>query len=289
MVKDYDPYVGAHPFDTAWPPTGDNMFEDIDATPIKTKSNKKKRSQAKAQSSPDEAALHIDDAVAEEVNATVTEGTRWLQEEEERERRRAEEGAPTTQRRRAAARPIIISSSPDTGMSSFVVDDSSLLTVQTNAQDESAIPAAAKKKRDQKRKKAMNDEIAATPAILPIKRVKATPKAPSLDSGTSTSTVDVPSGGTIQTGRGSDSHTVSAKKASERHQKRAANDEAATALEVQPTKRAKVMPKAPDPTYGYDGKKATTRQKSKDSTKGDTTSSKSKVTKKPSNRMCSVL
>ena len=263
------------------------MFEDIDATPtcgIRTKL-KKKKSLVQPQGSPEEAAIHINEAVAEDVDETVTEGEHWMQEEQERKRRRAAEGTPDTRRRRAVARSIVISPSPDTGMSSFVVDDSSLLTSQTETQDNTSTPTAANKKRDKKRKKVANDEAESTttPAPKPKKRVKATSKAPSPEPGTVTSTSDARSRGTMQTGRISD---VAHKKALERHRKRAAEDEAAAEPAVTSSKRTKPVPKTSKPAHGYFGPSATTGTKGKSAT-----SSKppAKSIKKTSKRVCTVL
>ncbi|KAJ4376807.1 hypothetical protein N0V86_006925 [Didymella sp. IMI 355093] len=126
-VEDYDPYLSSHPFDTAWPPTGDNMFEDMDFTPTRARKPKKFGPLTKTTDVSDDEPSSTAEAVAEDVDGTVAEGMRWLREEEERQRRRADEGTPSTLRRRSAARPIVISSSPDTGMSSFVVNSSSLV------------------------------------------------------------------------------------------------------------------------------------------------------------------
>lgn len=284
-VEGYRPHPPQNIYDMSWPPTGANMYEDVEIIRPQKSKEKKKRRSAAVQVKPDGPAIHIEGAVAEDVNETVTEGARWLREEEDRERRRAEEGTPATRRRRAAARPIVISSSPDTGMSSFIVDELSLLTAQTNAQDDSPT-VTAKKKRDRKRKKATNDETTSTPATRPKKRVKATPNAPSPSSKTLIPIVDVSNGHTTATGRGSDVPYGAAKAALETHRKRAAENEAATEPAVQPSERTKATPKAPYPAHGYRDPQALTGQKSMSAT---SSGSPPKSAKKTSKRVCTVL
>lgn len=119
-VKAYDPHPSPHPFDTAWPPTGDNMFEDIKILPTECiKRKKKQRPSVWSSDEPESEPSGAEDGDTEDVDETVAEGAGWLQEQEELEQRRAEE---RTRRRRAAAHPTIISSSPDTEMSDFVID-----------------------------------------------------------------------------------------------------------------------------------------------------------------------
>jgi len=285
-VEGYRSHPPHNAYDMSWPPTGANMYEDVETIRPQKSKEKKRRRSAAVRVEPDEPAIHIKGAVAEDVNETVTEGARWLREEEDRERRRAEEGTPATRRRRAAARPIVISSSPDIGISSFVVDESSLLTAQTNAQDDSPTPVIAKKKRDRKRKEATNDETTSIPAAKPKKPVIATPKAPSPSPRTLIPAVDVPTARTTATGRGSDVPYGAAKAALERHRKRAAENEAATGPAVRPTKRTKATPQAPNPAHDYRGPQATTGQKRKNAT---SSGSPAKSAKKMSKRVCTVL
>lgn len=288
-VEGYRPHPGYNAYDMSWPPTGANMYEDVDIIrPQKSKKKKKKRPLAAVLMGPGTPAIIDGEAVAEDVNETVAEGARWLQEEEERERRRVEGDTPATRRRRAAARPIVISSSPDTDLSSFVVDDSGLHPAQTNAQVDSSRPMVAKKKLERKRKKAVNEEaeVTTTPAHKPKKRVKAAPKAPGPDPGISASNFDARSRFTMQKEK---IYDAAAKAVLERHRERAAEEAAAVKPTMKPAKRAKLTPKA---SYLVDGHKipsAMTGQKSQDSREGDTTRSKSKVVKRPSKGMCSVL
>lgn len=261
------------------------MFDDIDASPVETKP-KRKKSPVQHRNLPGEAAMHAGEAVAEDVDETVAEGARWLREEEERERRRAQEATPVTQRRRAAARPIVVSSSPGTEVSSLVVDDSSPLTAQTNAPDDSPTPATAQSKRDRKRKRAADKASMTAPVLQPKKRTKVAPKAPSADAGSSSPMLDLASQLPMQIGTRPVSRTGAAGKALHRLRKSVADDDAATEPAVQPAKQAKATP---DPAHGNHGKTATTGRKSKDSTEGDTTRLKSKVAKKLSQRVCSVL
>jgi hypothetical protein len=176
-VEGYDPYLNSHPFDTAWPPTGQNMFEDIGVTPTKARKPKKSKLLTKTTDVSDDEPPSTAEAVAEDVNGTIAEGMRWVREEEARQRRRAEEGTPST-RRRQAARPIVISSSPDTGLASFVVTSSSPVSAQASPQDDSRRPATAqsKKIRNRKRKRVTYGEAATALAKIPAKRAIATPK-----------------------------------------------------------------------------------------------------------------
>lgn len=182
-VEGYFPHPDTHPFDTAWPPTGENMFEDVEVTPTKAKKSKKKEPSGKSRPSittldeSGDEATSADEAVAEDVDETIAEGARWLREQEDLTRRREAEGTPSTRRRHAAARPIVISSSPDTGMSSFVVHDLSPPTAQTSRQSTTSSPEVPRKG-NRKRKRVTQDETATAPTAQSAKRSKATPKTP---------------------------------------------------------------------------------------------------------------
>lgn len=147
-VDNYEPCVSAHPFDKAWPPTGDNMFEDVDTTPRKCDESKKPRGKAAplrtTRDDSEDGVSSADEVSAEEVNETVAEGARWLREQEQRESRRAEEG---TRMRQAAARPVILSSSPGTETSTFIANSSSPLPMQSSPMAPSPLLARQGRKR----------------------------------------------------------------------------------------------------------------------------------------------
>ncbi|KAF3034154.1 hypothetical protein E8E12_004301 [Didymella heteroderae] len=84
----YNSTFDFHPYDLSWPPTGANMYEDIEVIKVKkSRKKKKKRPLFAVLNEPDDAAIDINAAVAENIDDTLAEGARWLREEEERERR----------------------------------------------------------------------------------------------------------------------------------------------------------------------------------------------------------
>jgi hypothetical protein len=156
----YIPPKDCHPFDTALPRTGANMFEDIETVPVHSqkqgqKKGLKRAGQAQLPSddtnseddyAPEDDVSSVDDAVIEDVEDTLVEGARWLQEQDELARRRQEINKLTAVNRRTAARRIVKSSSPDIGMSSSIVSNSSSPTAHS-IQQSNIEPSRVSKKR----------------------------------------------------------------------------------------------------------------------------------------------
>ena len=173
----YSPGYNGHPFDTAMPRTGANMLEDIDVSPPQRTRRRQTEPFGKAGSlvtvlsASDDDASSAGEAVAEDLEDTLAEGARWLQEQEELAQRRQEEGTPSTRRRRASARAIVISSSPDTDMSNFVVQSSSPLAAQVTPRN--AVPLSRASKERQKAYRGLTD---AAPTLQGAKKRKRTEK-----------------------------------------------------------------------------------------------------------------
>ncbi|KAJ4985776.1 hypothetical protein SVAN01_08772 [Stagonosporopsis vannaccii] len=171
VVGNYSPVLRRHPFDTALPRSGANMFEDVDVPPHRKNSTRQapyRKSTPLILASDDEEEGEEEDQedeISEDIDDTVAEGIRWVQGDRARLRRKD----PRSMQRLRAARPII-NSSPDTDLSSFISNTSGPSPAQARAQTAAGpmlisairVPGTKRKKMTQK------DETAQPPC--PLKR-----------------------------------------------------------------------------------------------------------------------
>ncbi|KAF9695563.1 hypothetical protein EKO04_006634 [Ascochyta lentis] len=155
ILDGYSPLDNSHPFDTATPRTGPNMFDGIEVERPQTKDPKRKKTSKKVapmmvssrKGEPEDGSSSASEAASENLEDPLAEGARWLNEQKELARRRQEEGTSPIRRRRATARPTVLSSSPETDMSSFVVHSSSPLVTQMSPHDQVHSPRSSKKRK----------------------------------------------------------------------------------------------------------------------------------------------
>lgn len=171
IVSSYLPATHGHPFDTALPRTGTNMFEDVDITP--QRKNLKRQGPLKK---PTSVVMSSDqeEELSDDVDNTVAEGLKWVREDRERVIRQDQE---SLQRQRAAARPII-NSSPSTDLSSFITANSSPLPAQTSSPSVVDSPRTTARHQPSTKRRRTPGEIAIAPEPRPSKKTKAAPRAP---------------------------------------------------------------------------------------------------------------
>lgn len=190
----YIPHGDGHPFDTALPRTGANMFKDVEVPhPKRTNAKRKVQSNKGMPVTPvsdtsDYESERLEDAdqgFREDVEDTIAEGARWLREQEDLDRRRQEGSLVRVRKIRTATRPIVYSSSPHTRTSTTVVKSSSPTSVPTSSQNSVRTPT--------KRKRPSQEAAGVVVGLQAAKRARATPKSPSKRRGEQSKGVSRPS------------------------------------------------------------------------------------------------